>query len=167
MNSKETIPIRRTLEILGHPQPPDGTPFKMDNSVTTGFIHSNIKQKQSKSWDMKYHWMRERGTRKHIRYYWDKGINNEADYFSKHHPPKHHIDMRPKYILKGHLLTEKICHVCTNFFQTRWHPDMSRGCVDAPPPNRDKLPRVSRMTQSGSDVAVLPLRYRIAKSELR
>ena len=125
MNSKETIPIWRTLEILGHSQPPDGTPFKMNNEVTTGFIHSNIKQKQSKSWDIKYHWMRERGTQKQIRYYWDKGINNEADYFSRHHPPKHHIDMRPKYILKGHLLTEKICHLCTKKFQTNWHPDTS------------------------------------------
>jgi hypothetical protein len=25
-----------------------------------------------------------------------------VDYFTKHHPPKHHIQQRPKYILRGH-----------------------------------------------------------------
>ena len=56
-NSKEGITIIRTLHILQHPQPPDGCPFKMDNPVTNGFIHKNIKQKRSKSWDMRYHWL--------------------------------------------------------------------------------------------------------------
>ena len=101
-NSKEAIPIRRLLTILNHPQPPDGTPFKMDNAVTTDFIHSNIRQKQSKAWDMRYHWLRDKSNINEFRYYWDKGEHNEADYFSKHHPPNHHLKMRPKYILKGH-----------------------------------------------------------------
>ena len=107
-NSKIAIPICRVLKVLGHPQPEDGTPFKMDNLVNHGFIHSNIKLKKSKTWDMRYHWLREKQTRKLFRYYWAKGLLNNADYFTKHHPPCVHIQMRPKYILKGHLLRQNI-----------------------------------------------------------
>ena len=160
-NSKQAIPIRRTLEILGHKQHEDGTPFKMDNAVTHGFIHNNIKQKQSKSWKMKYHWLRDKQTRKDFRYYWDKGVNNEADYFTKHHPPKHHIEQRSKYILKGFSLTEKLSHIFDTYSASEYHPDTSRGCVDGDPPYRWKFPRVSRMTSGYNDVAVLPLRHRL------
>ena len=45
-NSKEAIPILRILSALNHHQPPDGTPFKTDNAVAAGFIHSNIKMKR-------------------------------------------------------------------------------------------------------------------------
>ena len=63
-NAQVTIPIRRILEILQHSQPP--TPTKTDNSIANGFIHDNIQQKRSKSWDMRYHWLRKRQTRKYI-----------------------------------------------------------------------------------------------------
>ena len=63
-NAQLTIPIRRILEILQHSQPP--TPTKTDNSIANGFIHDNIQQKRSKSWDMRYHWLRKRQTRKYI-----------------------------------------------------------------------------------------------------
>ena len=117
-NSKEAIPIIRTLEILGHIQPPDGVPFKMDNAVTNGFIHSNIRQKRSKSWDMRYHWLRDKKHQKNFRYYWARGEDNDADYFTKHHPPKHHLKMRQKYILKNHhTVIAKLFHICTHFFR--------------------------------------------------
>ena len=70
----------------------------MDNAVTNGFIHKNIKQKRSKSWDMRYHWLRDKNLHKQFRYYWAKGEENEGDYFTKHHPPKHHIANRFKYV---------------------------------------------------------------------
>ena len=56
-NAQRAIPIRYILEQLGHAQPP--TRIKADNSTTTGFIHNNIHQKKSKSWDMRYHWLRD------------------------------------------------------------------------------------------------------------
>ena len=31
--------------------------------------------------------------------YWDKGTNNYADYYTKHHVPTHHINSREKYVL--------------------------------------------------------------------
>ena len=91
-NSQVSIPIQRILTILNHPQPP--TPIKTDNSTANGFIHDNIHQKKSKSWDMKYHWLRERMTKQQFNFFWDKGINNHADYFTKHHPTNHHRHIR-------------------------------------------------------------------------
>ena len=41
-NSQIVLSMRRILEALNHPQPPDGTPFKLDNAVTNGFIHSKM-----------------------------------------------------------------------------------------------------------------------------
>ena len=70
INAQIAIPIRNTLEALGHKQPP--TPIKSDNSTATGFANDNIQQKRSKAWDMRYHWLRDKETKKKIRVYWDK-----------------------------------------------------------------------------------------------
>ena len=94
-NAQRAIPIRIALEEMGHPQPP--TPIKTDNATALGYIYNNIKQKRSKSFDMKYHWLRDRENQKHFRYYWDKGTNNNADYFTKHHPPAIHREKRKVY----------------------------------------------------------------------
>jgi len=87
-NAQIAVPIRYILDKLGHRQPP--TPIKTDNSTASGFVHNNIHQKRSKSWDMRYHWLRDRQTKQQFRIYWDKGENNYADYFTKHHPTKYH-----------------------------------------------------------------------------
>ena len=151
-NSSEGIAIIRVLNILNHPQPPDGCPFKMDNAVTNGFIHSNIKQKRSKAWDMRYHWLRDKTALNLYRYYWAKGEYNEGDYFTKHHPPNHHIKMQSKCILKNHLLTEKINHTYKTFFQSTNHRDSRRGCVIAPPAYWSYFPRVPNVTSVIADV---------------
>ena len=105
VNSQLTIPIRQSLQALGHIQPP--TPIKTDNSTAYKFVHNDMKQKMSKSWDMRYNWLRDRDTiQKMLRIYWEKGSKNWGDYFTKHHPPSHHKIMRPNYIIG--LLTE-IC----------------------------------------------------------
>ena len=57
-NAQVTIPIRRILRALNHPQPP--AYLKTDNSTTNSFIHDNIHQKRSKSWDMRYYWLRDK-----------------------------------------------------------------------------------------------------------
>jgi hypothetical protein len=33
LNAKESVPLRNTLIELSHPQPPDGTPIRTDNST--------------------------------------------------------------------------------------------------------------------------------------
>ena len=84
------------LEALGHKQ--QSTPIRTDNSTATGFIHNNINMKRTKSWDMRYHWLQDRTTRKQFNVYWEKGKNNDADYFTKHHSTKHHRLTRQRYV---------------------------------------------------------------------
>ena len=95
-NAHTAIPLRTILTALHHPQPP--TPLKTDNTTTTGFIHNNIHQKRSKSWDMRYFWLRDRATQKQFKFYWQPGIYNYADYFTKHHPTIHHRQTRNKFV---------------------------------------------------------------------
>ena len=102
-NSQEAIILRNILDALGHPQPP--TRVKTDNSTALSFVRNNIRQRRSKTWDMRWNWLRDDRTKQQISVYWDSGDNNDADYFTKHHPPSHHKISRPKYILHGHHLT--------------------------------------------------------------
>ena len=89
------IPIRKTLQGLNHPQPP--TPLKTDNSTATGFVYENIQQKQSKAWGMRYYWLRDRQTKKQFDIFWEKRVNNEADYFTKLHAIKDHLARQSRY----------------------------------------------------------------------
>ena len=95
-NCQNAIYLRRLLEILGHKQTP--TKIKTDNSTAASFVKEMIKQKRSKSWDMRYHWIRDQQNQKNIQVNWDKGENNKADYFTKHHAPSHHKKMRSLYL---------------------------------------------------------------------
>jgi hypothetical protein len=96
-NAQIAVPIRYMLNQLGHPQP--ATPLKTDNSTANSFVHNNLTQKRSKSWDMRYYWLRDQDASKQFTVYWDKGINNHADYYTKHHPVKVHKTLRPRYVL--------------------------------------------------------------------
>ena len=84
------------LSKLGHPQPP--TPMKTDNSTALSFIKANIRQKRSKSWDMRYYCLRDRIAQQQFKHYWQPGTMNDADYFTKHHPPKYHVQQRKKFV---------------------------------------------------------------------
>ena len=111
-NAQTAIPIRTFLQALNHPQPP--TPLKTDNSTSHGFIHDNIHMKKSKSWDMRYHWLRDRISQKQFHFYWQPGKNNDADYFTKHHPTVHHRQIRHKYVKdKLHSLVETLSNTVT------------------------------------------------------
>ena len=70
-NAQITVLIRRILRTLNHPQPP--TPIKTDNSTANGFIHNNIHQKRSKSWDMRYYWLRDKLLHKNLHFSGIKG----------------------------------------------------------------------------------------------
>ena len=76
------------LEALGHPQ--KTIPIKTDNETAASFVNDTLKRKQSKAWDVQYHWLIEQQNKKNFKIYWDKGENNLADYHTKHHPPQHH-----------------------------------------------------------------------------
>ena len=123
-NAQQSILIRRILIALKHPQPP--TPIKTDNATAKGFIHDNIHAKKSKTWDMRYYWLREQDTKNNINVYWKKGKDevdpNLADYPTKHHSTLHHKGMRKNYVL------DKIINHIQHLALTS---QVLRGCVDS------------------------------------
>ena len=96
--SQKACPLRVALQELGHPQPPQGTPVYNDNSTATGILNSTMKQNLSKAFDMRFYWVKDRIEQKQFQLFWRKGSTNMADYFTKHHPPWYHRQMRYKYL---------------------------------------------------------------------
>ena len=58
LNFQEAIPIRTTLEEMGHSQLP--TPFQVDNSTALVIATGTIKQRKSKAMDVRFYWIRDR-----------------------------------------------------------------------------------------------------------
>ena len=90
--AQECLPIIACLEELGHKQPP--VPIQVDNTTAAGFANKIIKQKRSKAIDMRFYWLQDRCEQGQFRIYWAPGLQNVADYHTKHHPPSHHRKMR-------------------------------------------------------------------------
>ena len=96
LNAKDALPIRTTLQELGHRQPP--TPMKVDNTTAVGFANNTIKQKRSKAIDTRFYWIRDRTCQGQFKIYWVPGSTNLRDYQTKKHPPNHHRLMRPQLL---------------------------------------------------------------------
>jgi hypothetical protein len=104
-NAQDGCTFRQCLEFLGHPQP--ATPIQTDNACAEGIINDTVKQKRSKAIDMRFYWVRDRVRQGQFQIYWKPGKDNKGDYFTKHHPPSHHCEMRPVYLHhKAHLLID-------------------------------------------------------------
>jgi hypothetical protein len=97
-NGTEGAPLHITLKELGHKQPP--TPMVTDNSTASSIANESVKQKRSKAMDMRFYWIRDRVRQNQYHIYWRRGSTNRANYFTKHHPPKHHVAVRPAYLLE-------------------------------------------------------------------
>jgi hypothetical protein len=96
INAKEGAVLRKTLEELGHPQPP--TSMETDNTTATGYSNRTIKQKRTKAMDVRFYWIKDRVKQGQFNVYWGPGFQNLADYFTKHHLPAHHKRIRDVYI---------------------------------------------------------------------
>ena len=55
MNAKLAVPIRKTLEEMGHKQPP--TLIQIDNSTANSIVTNKIQPKVTKTMDMRFHWL--------------------------------------------------------------------------------------------------------------
>ena len=77
-NTKEALPFILTLAEMGHPQPP--TPMEVENETEIGFLKSTMKQKRSKSIDMRFYWVRDRVKQNQLLIYWRPG-NGGAVHF--------------------------------------------------------------------------------------
>ena len=101
LNARDAVPIRQTLQEMGHPQGP--TPIQFDNIVATGVINDTVTQRRSKAMDMRFYWLKDRAAQKQFHIHWKRGASNLADYYTKHHPTKHHQKVRPTYVLNATL----------------------------------------------------------------
>jgi hypothetical protein len=128
-NAKEGCQIRNTLEDLGHKQPP--TPIQADNACAVGLANDTVKQRRSKAMDMRFYWIRDRVRQGQFAIYWRKGADNDADYFTKQHPPSHHRLMRKRFL---HI--EPTCHIPLHqqnpSIQLSTTQNYVTGCVDPP-----------------------------------
>ena len=100
-NCTVVVGIWHALEGLCHPQ--THTRVIANYSTANSFVHSEMRVKRSKSWDMRYNWLRDRIAQVHFHVKWKEGIHNLADYFTKHHLPKHDQIKRYDNIIKGFL----------------------------------------------------------------
>ena len=48
---------------------------------------------------MRLYWLRDKEEQKSFEYYWEKAEKNLADYHTKNHSAKHHLEVRNKYVL--------------------------------------------------------------------
>ena len=120
LTAREAVPIRTTLEELGHPH--SATPIQTDNSTCAGFANDTIKQKRTKSINMNHYWLQDRTRLGKFLVYWRAGVSNLTDYHTKHHSPAHHIAARPSYVYEDKLhLANLIVH------------NLQRGCDNIPP----------------------------------
>ena len=84
------------LYIMAREQPP--TPLQTDNSMAEAVINGKVQPKRTKAMDMRFHWLRDRECQQQFRIYWRPGKLNYADYWTKHHPTKHHQNIRKEFI---------------------------------------------------------------------
>jgi hypothetical protein len=66
-----------------------------------GIANDAVHQKCSKDIDMRFHWVRNCVRRGQFIIHWKRGPTNLADYFTKHHPPSVHREIRPTYLLSS------------------------------------------------------------------
>jgi hypothetical protein len=102
---------------MGYPQ--EATPIQTDNSTASGIANNTINQQRSLSIGMRFYWVRDRVKQGHFKVFWAPGTTNLADYFTKHHPPKHHQRFIGTYLHQ----TESNTKLLTKA------PSIQRGCV--------------------------------------
>ena len=87
VNGREIMILRTILKEMGHPQPP--TLIITDNSTASCMTNNTIRQRQSRSIDMIFYWVRDRVQQGKLIVYWGPGKDNLGDIYTKHHPPTH------------------------------------------------------------------------------
>jgi len=98
LGAQEAVPVLNTLVELGHLQPSHGTPIETDNSTAHDIHTAQVCMKHSKACDTCYYWIKDRIAQGQFTLFWASGKKNRGDYFTKQHPPAHHLLMRQHYL---------------------------------------------------------------------
>jgi hypothetical protein len=89
---------------MGHPQLK--TPMQTDNTTAERVINNRIQPRRTKAMDMQFHWLCDRKAQGQFKIYWQPGGTNLADYFTKHHLPAHHVNVRAEFLARVKDLSE-------------------------------------------------------------
>jgi hypothetical protein len=84
---KLAVPIRTTLEEMGHPQH-KRTIVTTDNITAQGLTMVTMTPKASKSMDQRFQWLKCRNAQHQFLYLWRHGIHNRADYIIQQNTTK-------------------------------------------------------------------------------
>ena len=68
--------------------------------AAVGIANDTVKLRKSKSYDMRYHWIRDRTRRKIFNVIWSKGTTNDADFFTKIQPSTRHQYFASRFVHK-------------------------------------------------------------------
>jgi hypothetical protein len=98
MNCQEGMIFKAALKDLGNPQPK--IPVHCDNATVVGIANNTIKRQRLCAMEMKYFWTCEKDAQKVFSFKLHPGMENLANYQSKHHPSGHHMAVRPYYLHK-------------------------------------------------------------------
>ncbi len=104
LNAKEAVYLCQILSKIEHPQPK--TPIQTGNMAVEGMINNKIQPKRTKAMEMRFHWLRDREAQGQFKIYWRPGGTNLADYFTKHHSPAHHVNVRAEFLTRVKDLSE-------------------------------------------------------------
>ncbi len=95
-NCQTGIIFRLTLTEMGHPQPK--TPLHCDNAMAVGIANNSIKRQWPHSMEMRFFWVGNNIAQYMYDVSWHPGMENLADYQSKHLLGFHHVNVRPWYL---------------------------------------------------------------------
>jgi hypothetical protein len=132
LNAKEAVYLRQILIEIGHLQPQ--TPIQKDNTTAEGVTNKKIQPKRTKAMDKQFHWLCDRESQDQFKIYWQLGKTNLVDYFTKHHPPNHHTNVRAEFLTKVQYLAEARQKQLVNGQTTTPQTQIAKlqGCVSVP-----------------------------------
>ena len=95
-NRKKGKVFHLTLDEMGFKQGP--TTIFVDNNTASGICNNTIKRQLSRSMNGQYFWLINQVNLNIYRIVWAPGLENLADYFTKHFLAAHHCSIRPYYV---------------------------------------------------------------------
>ena len=88
VNFQRGAATRMALIEMVHTQPT--TPAVNDSTTGDVLVNDNIRKRRSRAIDMRFYWVRDRVRQGQFLVYWMAGEHNLEEYFTNHHPTRHH-----------------------------------------------------------------------------
>ena len=95
-NGKKGKVLRLTLDEMGFNQ--GLTTIFVDNNTASEICNNTNKRKFLRSMNGQYFWLIDQVNLNIYRIVWEPGLENLADYFTKHFSAAHHRSVRPYYV---------------------------------------------------------------------